>query len=328
MVTRFVNNNGAGDLGGPGDSYGIENDLIVVQVTGSDIKTYTGNDRVDATRSTGAQSAYLGYGDDEYYGGLTGADSVWDGDGNDFVELFGGDDNLQAGAGNDTYRGGDGTDRLQFYYESYNGYGSTVASFGAGITIDLAKTTAQNLGRFGIDTISGFEDLEGTWGSDTIYGTNGDNDIYALDGNDVVDGRGGDDTIDGFLGRDTIIGGLGSDDMNCGAGDGARDTLKFLKLAESTVADPDEIFQFDRNAGATGDRIDLRAIDANPFLAGNQNFVFRGAGAFRANVLGEVRIVDTGADIRIEIDADRDNGVEMAIIVRNVATLAAFDFIL
>lgn len=328
MVTKVVNNDNAGNLNNAADFFGVQNDFIAVEVAGSTILTFAGDDLVDASRSVGVQEAILGFGNDIYYGGITGVDSVHDGDGNDFVDLSGGNDFLNAGAGNDVYVGGSGTDRLNFSLQSNNGYSGFVTN-SAGVTVDLAKTSAQNFGVFGTDIISGFEEVEGSSGHDNIFGTNSGNSLIGNNGNDAIDGRGGSDTLIGGMGADTLVGGTEADTIFCGA-DTARDTIRYLALAESglTLSARDQIFEFSRNAGVAGDRIDLRLIDANPVLAGDQNFVFIGTGAFRANVIGEVRIVDTGADVLVQIDADRDNGIEMTFLVKNVATLAAFDFFL
>ncbi|HTV69250.1 MAG TPA: calcium-binding protein [Rhizobiaceae bacterium] len=330
MVTKIVNNNSAGDLGNAADFFGAQDDFIAVQATGGFISTFDGNDRVDASRSAGLQQAYLGFGNDSYRGGITGADLVADGDGNDFVDLAGGADQISVGAGNDILRGGTGVDIITFIVESDNGYGSSLSS-GPGIVIDLAKTTAQNFGRFGVDTISGFENVTGSGGNDKIYGTTGANLLDGRSGNDVIDGRGGTDIVSGEEGADILIGGLGRDTIYPSIGDdGDRDIVRYLRTAESglTVATRDVVSGFARSAGAAGDRIDLSAIDANPFLAGNQSFAWRGGLAFRANVVGEVRFIDAGADVIVQIDTDNDNGAEMTILIQNVASLAAYDFVL
>ncbi|HTV69249.1 MAG TPA: calcium-binding protein [Rhizobiaceae bacterium] len=332
MVTKIVNGDTAGNLNNAADFFGVQDDFIAVQAAGSPIFTFDGNDRIDASRSTGLQTAYLGFGNDTYRGGITGGDFVHDGDGADFVDLAGGDDTANAGAGNDVLRGGAGTDTITFLYESNDGYGALVQSGGPGIVIDLAKTTAQNFGRFGVDTISGFESVLCSGGADKIYGTNGANGLNGYSGNDVIDGRGGNDNILGASGADIVIGGLGGDTifLNDFGDDGVRDTVRYLSTAESglTVATRDVVSDFVHSAGAGGDRIDLSRIDANPFLAGNQSFAWRATLAFRANVVGEVRFIDAGNDVMVQVDTDNDNAAEMTILVKFVPSLAAYDFVL
>jgi Ca2+-binding RTX toxin-like protein len=334
MVTRVVTaaDPTAGNLNNAIDFFGVQDDFIAVEVSGNTIFTFDGDDRVDASRSVDPQTAHLGFGNDSYRGGITGRDFVSDGDGADFVDLAGGDDQIFVGADNDVLRGGAGNDTISFTSESYNGYGGTIASGGPGIVIDLAKTTAQNFGRFGVDTISGFENVLGSGGNDKIYGTNGVDILNGYARNDVIDGRGGNDDILGSSGADIVIGGLGRDTfyLNDFGDDGARDTVRYLSTAESglTVATRDVVQDFVRSAGAGGDRINLSAIDANPFLAGNQSFAWRGMLAFRANVVGEVRFIDAGNDVMVQVDTDNDNAAEMTILVKFVPSLAAYDFVL
>ncbi|HTV68209.1 MAG TPA: calcium-binding protein [Rhizobiaceae bacterium] len=329
MVTRIVNNDSAGNLNSAADFFGVQDDFIAVQATGMPIYTFDGNDRVDASRSLGTQQAYLGFGNDTYRGGITGLDTVFDGDGADFVDLAGGSDYAYAGAGNDVLRGGAGLDTLSFSFESYDGYGIAIVSSGPGITINLAMTTAQNFGRFGVDTITGFENVTGSGGNDKIYGASGANILAGEVGNDLIEGRGGNDEIYAGPGADIVVGGPGADTIFLLTADNARDTVRYLSTAESgtTAATRDELWDFAHNAGATGDRINLSAIDANPFLAGNQSFVWRAGLPFRANVVGEVRFMDAGVDVLIQVDTDNDNGAEMTILVKNIASLAAYDFV-
>jgi serralysin len=329
MVTKIVNGDNAGNLNNAADFFGVQDDFIAVQATGGNIYTFDGNDRIDASRSTGLQQAFLGFGNDSYRGGLTGIDGVIDGDGADFVDLAGGADTINVGAGNDVFRGGAGIDTISFFYESYDGIGVLGPSIGLGITVDLTKTV-QNFGRFGTDTISGFENVTGSFSGDRIYGTNGANNLAGFGGNDVIEGRGGNDDIYASAGADILVGGLGRDRMFLDTNDAARDTVRYLSIAESgaTVATRDELWDFARNAGAIGDRINLSAIDANPFLAGNQAFAWRGSLTFRTDVVGEVRFIDAGVDVIIQVDTDNDNGAEMTILVKNVAGLAKYDFIL
>lgn len=91
-------------------------------------------------------------------------------------------------------------------------------------------------------------------------------------GNNVIDGKGGNDIINGGAGNDTIYGGAGYDTMTGGAG---NDIFAFRSAAEigSKPGARDIITDFTSGQ----DKIDLSAIDANPNLAGNQNFTFLAA---------------------------------------------------
>jgi hypothetical protein len=79
------------------------------------------------------------------------------------------------------------------------------------------------------------------------------------------------DTLVGMSGNDTITGGAGADSMTGGAG---KDTFVFKVLTDSTVSAPDQIADF-----SSGDKINLKAIDANTTKASDQAFLFSKSGA-------------------------------------------------
>lgn len=144
--------------------------LTTAQITGG-----AGTDTVFAFENlTG--SAY-----NDVLTGNAGANTINGGNGNDTI---------QGGDGNDTLNGGSGTDRV------------TYAAAAAGVTVNLATTSAQNTGGAGTDTLSSFENLTGSAFADILTGTSSANSI---------DGGGGDDVIDGGAGNDTLIGGSGTD---------------------------------------------------------------------------------------------------------------------
>ncbi len=120
----------------------------------------------------------------------------------------GGDDDIEGRGGNDTLIGGTGFDSVFF------------SSFGVGVAVNLAITTAQNIGA-GAVVISGFEGLIGTSFNDTLTGDGNANSILAGDREDLISGGGGNDTLLGDLGDDTLIGGAGADSLD--GGDGGED---------------------------------------------------------------------------------------------------------
>ena len=85
-------------------------------------------------------------------------------------QFFGGLGNIQAEGGVDTL--------------DYSAYTS-------GVTVDLTTGTAQDIG-----TVSGFENIIGSSGNDTLKGDGGDNVFIGGPGNDALDGMGGVDTFD------------------------------------------------------------------------------------------------------------------------------------
>ncbi len=140
--------------------------------------------------------------------------------------------------------------------------------------------------------------------------------LSGLAGDDLLDGRDGDDQLDGGDGQDTLIGGSGNDLLQGGAGDDTAplgrspaacvwiscsqvlstrfrrgrhrydcaDRFNYRSEAEAgnDVEGRDWILVFQKE-----DRVDLRAIDANPSRSGDQVFSWIGTNAFRS--LGQLR---------------------------------------
>lgn len=138
-----------------------------------------------------------GDGDDVIYGG-TIANTIYAGAGNDVVEGGAGADNLHGQLGDDTLR--------------YTGSG-------AGVVVDLAQLTVSGGDAQG-DTISGFENVEGSWAhNDSLTGDANDNRIFGLGGDDLIAGAGGEDVLIGGGGNDDISGDTGEDNISGDAGD-------------------------------------------------------------------------------------------------------------
>jgi Ca2+-binding RTX toxin-like protein len=128
---------------------------------------------------------------------------------NAFFWLFGGNDNVKGGAGNDYVAPGAGANILS------GGPGRDLVSFLGGtgfghdhsaVTVDLGTGTSS-----AGDTLSGFEDVFGSVGNDTLIGDNGPNRLYGYTGDDVLAGRAGDDKLIGQGGMDEANGGAGTD---------------------------------------------------------------------------------------------------------------------
>ncbi|HWU79644.1 MAG TPA: M10 family metallopeptidase C-terminal domain-containing protein, partial [Caulobacter sp.] len=146
--------------------------------------------------------------------GGSGADTIT-GNGLDNL-LWGGanTDTLSGGDGNDILDGGSGNDTL------IGGTGSDVAVYvdvTAGVTVDLAVTTAQTTGGAGIDTLSSIEHVfAGNAFGNTLSGDGQLNALVGGTGDDVLNGRGGDDLLDGAAGNDILTGGAGNDTLTGG----------------------------------------------------------------------------------------------------------------
>lgn len=245
---------------------------------------------------------------------LTGFEALWGSihadrltgtaEGNELVGLGGddlliglaGDDTLTGGPGNDTLDGGAGTDTVQ--------YGGAVA-----VTVDLNAGRAT--GGHGTDRIIGVENVSSGLGSDSLTGN-------AL-ANRLAGGA-GNDTINGLGGADIIIGGAGRDVMDGGA-DTARDVFMFSASTDSSLgAARDMVMNFVSGI----DDLDLRGIDANTALQGNQAFAFSGTNAGNFSVWYR----DIGADLVVSGDTNGDGIADFQIQIAGIDSLAATDFLL
>ena len=254
--------------------YGLDGNDSISGGAGNDtIYGDAGDDVADG--GEGCDTIYGGDGDDQ----IGGNDTLFGGDGCDTVVGGAGDDNLSGDAGNDVIYGDDGDDvadggdgnDLVFGgngNDPIGGYGGNDTLYG-GAGCDTVVGGAGNdrlYGEDGNDIILGDDANDiafGGAGCDTLYGGNGNDDLYGGTGNDRILGGSGVDFITGGLGRDTLTGGAGTDYFN------------YDSLAEAGSGGyRDLITDFTHGV----DKIDLRDIDANTKLAGNQAFTFKGYG--------------------------------------------------
>lgn len=193
------------------------------------------------------------------------------------------------------------------------------------------------------DTINAFggnDVIDGRNGTDKLIGAAGDDRLLGGNGADVLIGDAGNDLLFGGAGSDDLRGGAGDDVYNGGAGrdflrgDAGADRFDFDQAADSGVApaNRDILTFFNRSQG---DRIDLSTIDANTrsTAPGNQRFEFIGTADFTGNAddpqqRGEIRVVDTGSDIRVIGDVDGNGVADLEILVKGIELIGAGDFIL
>jgi Ca2+-binding RTX toxin-like protein len=262
----------------------------------------------------GADNVTGGDGDDQLYG-MNGADTLVGGNGADL---------LNGGAGNDVMQGGAGDD---FYVVNSTSDTVTEGS-GAGtdtVFADITYTLAANVENL----ILSQSDILGA-GDPALNGT-GNGLANVLNGNsreNTLSGVGGADTLNGGDGDDVLIGGAGTDTLN---GEAGNDLFDFDSTADSASGSGrDIILAFDGVGSATGDLIDVSTIDARTNIGGNQAFSFIGTAAFTAS--GQVRVVDSGADVILQFNTNANTvTVEMEILIQgiaNPASLTAADFIL
>ncbi len=120
----------------------------------------------------------------------------------------------------------------------------------AGVTVNLSVPSDSHG-----DTLTGFEDLIGTFFDDVLTGTDGPNRIEGADGDDDLSGLGGDDTLIGDFfdftdsGVDSADGGVGTNacdaetETNCESEPSPPDALARSSRSggEDVVARPDRI---------------------------------------------------------------------------------------
>ena len=125
-----------------------------------------------------------------------------------------GADIVIGGAGADKMSGGSGIDTLS--YETSTNW----------VSIDLASGTGYGDDGYG-DSFTGFENLRGGSGSDSLFGDAGGNVISGGIGSDYLDGRGGNDVLYGGIGDDTFALGpdSGMDHIRDFTAGGAEDEL-------------------------------------------------------------------------------------------------------
>ncbi|MFH5776701.1 FG-GAP-like repeat-containing protein [Paracoccus sp. NGMCC 1.201697] len=178
------------------------------------------------------------------------------------------------------------------------------------------------------------EGLTGTAGNDRLVGGSG---------NETLSGRGGNDVLLGGGGNDVLIGGAGVDTMRGGAG---HDSFVFTSVQDSAPGYSGYINNGPLNPlSGTGhrdvildfthgqDKIDLSRIDANPALAGDQAFVWRGGGNFSATtadvVFRQFDVTGTDHDRTIVYgDLNHDGRADFQIELAGLVNLNRDDFIL
>jgi len=183
--------------------------------------------------------------------------------------------------------------------------------------------------------------LGGGPGADTLYGALGNDRLFGGDGDDILQGMWGHDRLDGGAGHDSLSGGDGNDRLFGMAGDdtieggagadtmrgeAGHDVFLYSQLTDSLASAPDLIGNFQRGF----DRIDLRAIDADPTRLGDQRFhAIRDNDFSGGSGVAQLRWEKDGAQIRIEIDTgDADAIADMVIMVSGPRGLSAADFFL
>lgn len=183
--------------------------------------------------------------------GGAGSQVVYGDSASQHIVLGADDDTIHGGGGNDYIGSEGGNDWL---------YGD-----------DGNDTVSGGIGHDHLFGGSGNDRLIGGSGNDRLYGDSGNDRLDGGAGRDRLEGGTGNDALYGRSGNDTLVGGLGREKLFGGAG---RDVFKFNSVEESRAGSQRDII-YDFKTGL--DRIDLRGIDANENLRGNQAFSWSGA---------------------------------------------------
>jgi Ca2+-binding RTX toxin-like protein len=232
---------------------------------GNTMATIYGTPGDDVINGTTDGDALYGLGGNDMLSGFGGNDYLDGAAGNDTLDGGTGDDLLHGGTGIDHLMGGNGQDRLVVDSLASGGSedGDTFDG-GAGIDIIYYNSAAGNVGvtvnllmgaGSGGSTVTGIENIYGTYYADILTGDNSANDFTGLTGDDVMDGGGGDDGLAGGGGDDQLAGGDGDDGLSGGSGNdvldgGAGNDVLGVEAGSST--DFDQV-----NGGDGNDTLDL-----------------------------------------------------------------------
>ena len=179
-------------FGGPGDDY-LFGDF---DVWATPMRTWS----VSPIFDSGSRLIDVALGD-VYLGDnppAAAADTMFGGDGDDF---------LNGGNGNDRLYGDDGVDVLFGWRgdDMLDGGGDDDVLYGDSFGLLAAE-------------FDGHDTLLGGAGSDTLWGEGGNDWLEGGDGDDRLDGGSGDDVLDGGSGDDKLVGGAGNDVLYGGPG--------------------------------------------------------------------------------------------------------------
>ncbi|MCR6500152.1 FG-GAP-like repeat-containing protein [Shinella sp. CPCC 101442] len=245
---------------------------------------------------------------------LTGSSKL-SGTGNTLANILTGNDAdnvLDGKAGADRMTGGKGNDT---YVVDIAG-DAVVEGANAGTDLVKASVNYTLTGNVENLTLTGSAKINGAGNTlaNILTGNSTDN---------ILDGKSGNDTLVGAGGADTLHGGAGADKLAGGSG---ADVFLFKAISDTTVAAAgrDTIIDFNRGQG---DRISLKAIDANLDLKNDQAFTFIDTQKFHKKA-GELRYEIKNGDTFISGDIDGDGTADLSIRLDLSLAMKVTDFIL
>lgn len=267
----------------------------------------------------GAANTLTGNGASNLLSGLDGDDSLFGSGGDDTLDGGAGSDRLFGDTGVDWMVGGPGDDS---YWVDSPGE-RTLEAAGEGYdtiyaSLDWAlDDSVEALVLTGLARASGL----GNGLDNSLLGNDGKNSLRGGDGNDLLNGQAGNDRLFGGAGDDVLVGAQGSDWL---IGDGGADIFVFKTPGGTATGAPDTLVDF---SALEGDRIDLREMDANTTLAGDQAFTLGGS-AF-SGLAGElIQTLDDSGRPVLRGDINGDAVADFEIRLSGGPVLTASDFLL
>lgn len=169
----------------------------------------------------------------------------------------------------------------------------------------------------GRDLLVGGDDddrLRGENGHDDLRGGAGDDVLLGGKNNDTLLGQSGKDDLRGGSGDDDLIGGKGRDKLRGGAGD---DDFIFQAVSDSLLGSQSDII-LDFVSGE--DQLDLSLLTAGTLTLA--------IGGGFDGVTPMVVTSQAGSDLIVEADVDGDGSADFRVILDNVSSISAGDFLL
>jgi Ca2+-binding RTX toxin-like protein len=205
-------------------------------------------------------------------------------------------DSLTGSSLDNVLRGGAGADQL------IGGFGIDTAVYdegGVGVVIDLAAGTGAGGNAQG-DTLSGIENLTGSFGNDRLTGSGAVNILRGAAGDDILRGGNGGDTLDGGAGIDLAT--------YFGSTTAVRVDLGNTSLESGGEAGGDRLIDIENvNGSSAGDTLTGNAV-ANALSGFDGNDLLKGAAGkdTLAGGLGADRFIYAATgDSTVGVNADR-----------------------
>jgi hypothetical protein len=282
----------------------------------------------------------LGYGGNDTINAGGGDDLLEGGWGCDVLNGDSGNDILYAGGDNDIFNGGEGSDTYIVTgneaggWSSFSGYDSYSDTGVSGSDRIIASGIgAVDIGLLNFGSTSGIEVIDGTGATGTVrllgnWEANSLNfstvqligsniTIETGYGNDTVTASSANDTILAGDGDDKLTGGLGADLLTGGRG---NDSFFFRSINEIGIGNTkDTILDFTNNQ----DLINLKDIDANTLITGDQAFTYIATGIF-TGVASQLRFSE--GILSGDVNGDKVSDFELAI--TGITSLVSTNFVL